>query len=763
MKDSSVLWYKKPAEAWTQALPIGNGTLGGMIYGKVEEEKICLNHDELWTGHPKDTVRPGAAEAFSKARALALDGRLLEAQKLIEADFLSTWSQAYVPLGDLLLEFDGSDRKSGYTRSLDLDTATACVDYTQGNRKMHREMFASYPDKLIAVKITCEGGKFNLHIGIACGLHHKVKSEHGLLVMSGEAPSEHNRNGHAGKQFYSKIDSERGMLFTCAVRADTDGKKQISSKGIEIKGAAEVTIYLTAETSFNGWQKNAFTDGKEHHEPCIERLGGDLVYDDIKSRHIEDYRSLYSRIELDIGSDGKDCVTTDKRLRRFKKDKNDIALYTLLFNFGRYLAISSSRPGSQPSTLQGIWNDKLCPPWNSNYTVNINTEMNYWPVLPCDMPEINEPLIEMVRDLSVAGERTAKEMYGMNGFVSHHNVDIWRLTTPVAGSASWAFWPMSSGWLCEHLFAHYEYTLDEKYLRETAYPIMKKAAQFYIDYLVEDKDGYLIAAPSTSPENLFLEKNECCAVSQTTTMTMSIIRELFENCVKACEILGQDGDFAAELKNKLDRLLPFKIGKKGQLLEWYNEEREHEVHHRHCSMLYGLHPAHLITAEDTPKLADACRRSLEIRGDDGTGWSLGWKINFWARLRDGNHALRLFDYQLRCKSSTVDRHGGGTYENLFDAHPPFQIDGNFGAVSGVCEMLLDCHGGKIYLLPALPDRWADGHVRGLLAKGNIKVDMYWQSGKLQRYSLTGKGEARVVYNGRESVHTLDGSKLTVNV
>lgn len=765
MKDSTFLLYDKPACAWTQALPIGNGTLGGMIYGKVKEETVSLNHDELWTGHPKDTVPDGALEAFQKARALALDGKLRESQDVIESDFMSTWSQAYLPLGDLILTFDGSERKSGYVRSLDLETAIASVSYRQGKRIMRREMFASYPEKMIVIRLTCENGCFDVTAKLDCKLRHKMKSQEGLLVLSGEAPSEHNTNGLSDKQSYSKSDSERGMLFSCAVKADTDGKKHVSGKGIEITGATAVTLCLTAETSFNGWQNNAFTNGKPHLEPCLERLKKDFDYEAVKAAHIADYRALYSRVELDIGSNGKEDVPTGKRLRDFKTDKNDIALYTLLFNYGRYLAIASSRPGSQPSTLQGIWNEKLCPPWHSNYTVNINTEMNYWPVLPCDMLEVNEPLIEMVRDLSVAGERTAKEMYGMSGFVAHHNVDIWRLTTPVAGNAVWAFWPMSPGWFCEHIFAHYEYTLDEKYLRETAYPIMKKAAEFYCDYLVEDRDGYLIAAPSTSPENNFLINGRQCAVSQTTTMTMSIIRELFENCVKASEILGEDGEFAKALKDKLGRLLPFKIGKKGQLLEWYNEEREAEIHHRHCSMLYGLHPAHLITAQGTPELADACRRSLEIRGDDGTGWSLGWKINFWARLRDGNHALRLFDRQLRFKSSTGMNysHGGGTYENLFDAHPPFQIDGNFGAVSGVCEMLLDCFDCRIFLLPALPDKWSEGSVRGLLAKGNIKVDMTWSKGKLTSYSLTGKGEAHIVYGGQETVHRLDGGTLTVKL
>ncbi|MBQ2774397.1 MAG: glycoside hydrolase family 95 protein [Clostridia bacterium] len=762
MKDSSVLWYKKPAEYWVQALPIGNGTLGGMIYGGVAQEKIALNHDELWTGHPKDTTRPGAAEAFKKAREMALDGKLKEAQNLIESDFQSTWSQAYMPLGDLIIDFDG-DKYKNYRRSLDLNEAISYVDYEQGTKKIHREIFASNPDKVIAMRMTCDNGKFSMNVSLKCELRNTVSADGNMIIMSGEAPSENNKGNESSQWHYLENDNERGMLFTSALKIDSDGEVSANGGSLKVSNATNVTIWFSAETSFNGWNKNAYTDGKPHREPCLERLAQELCYEDVKAKHLEDYKSLYNRVELDLGTSNKDDVPTNKRLRIFQRTKRDLGLYTLLFNFGRYLAISSSRPGTQPSTLQGIWNDKYCPPWHSNYTVNINTEMNYWPVLMCDMVEVNLPLIEMLKDLSVAGEKTAKVHYGFNGFTSHHNVDIWRLSTPVGGSAVWAFWPMSSGWLCEHIFAHYEYTKDIDFLKDTAYPIMKKAAEFYIDYLIEDKNGYLIAAPSTSPENEFLYNGEDCAVSQTSTMTMSIIRELFENCIKACDILDADKEFADVLKGKLDKMLPFKVGSKGQLLEWYDEYKEPEPHHRHCSMLYGLHPAHLITVEDTPELANACRRSLEIRGDDGTGWSLGWKINFWARLRDGNHALKLLERQLRLKKSgkVLYNRGGGTYENLFDAHPPFQIDGNFGAVSGVCEMLLDSVDDKIYLLPALPRKWKNGHIKGLLAKGGIKVDIEWENCALKSYSLAGTGTAHVIYKGKDTVHELDGNKITV--
>ena len=667
-----------------------------------------------------------------------------------------------MPMGDLILDFEDKSRPDSYRRSLDLSQAIAEVEFSRGRKKYKREIFASHPAKLIVIKLTAEeGASLDFSLSFKDQLRVEYEISDGLLLSHGECLSNYVRRKDYGLDVgYKSQDEERGIQFLRATRIDTDGQKTFGRKKIHIKKAGHAIIYITCESSFNGWDKLPFTQGKEYIKPCLNRIQADLDFDSLKAEHIKDYKSFYDRVELDLGiSQGQD-LPTDERLSVFQKTKDDQALYTLLFNFGRYLKIASSRPGTQPGNLQGIWNHHLRPPWNANYTVNINTEMNYWPVLMCDMAELHEPLIEMIRDISVAGRKTARNYYNAPGFVSHHNIDLWRHTDPVKEGTVWSFWPMSSGWLCRHLYEHYEYSLDKDFLKETAEPIMKAAAEFYLAVLVENREGYLIFAPSTSPENTFKFQNRQCALSQTTTMTMSIIADLFDNYLKACRILSIENDFTKEIAQARERLLPFKIGSKGQLLEWYEELPEAEPHHRHVSHLYALHPANLIDTEKTPELAEACRRTLELRGDDGTGWSLGWKINFWARLRDGNHALELLKKQLRLVRSGSFKYmsGGGTYANLFDAHPPFQIDGNFGAVSGIVEMLMFSSDEAITLLPALPDKWQKGSIKGLRSKGNIKLDLSWDKGLLTGYSLEGVGEIKIRYKNKTKLHLLDGSK-----
>lgn len=762
MNTASVLWYNSPAKAWTQSLPIGNGTLGAMIFGTPAHERLALNHDELWTGEPKNTVRDGAPEVFKKARELALDGKLHEAQSILENDFNSVWSQAYMPLGDLEIDFSLKGKIKDYKRTLDLERATATVEFNCGGASYKREYFASFPAKAIAAKLTCDGGKMNFTVSLTSKLRSNNKTENGILYLDGECPGENNINNESSKYAYFDTPELRGIQFRAGVKIETDGESSEYENTLQVKNASYACLYFTAETSFNGFDRHAYSDGKEYIAPCVERLSALTDYDGLYTEHLKDYRELYGRVKLDIG-EGKD-LPTDKRLLAFKRDKSDNGLITLVYNYGRYLLISSSRNGSQPATLQGIWNDKIIPPWHSNYTVNINTEMNYWPALMCRMPEVNLPLIQMVRELSVAGRKTAREQYGAEGWVSHHNVDLWRLTTPVSGSAQWAFWHGSSGWLCEHLFDHYEYTADVDFLRDTAYPIMKEAAKFYLSILTED-NGYLILAPGTSPENAFLYQGKRCCVGKYSEMSMSIARELFGNCIKSCEILKTDFEFADALRDTLSKLQPPKIGSEGQLLEFDDDYEETELHHRHCSHLYALHPAHAVTPDGTPELAAACKKTLERRGDNGTGWSLGWKINFWARLFDGDHALKLIQMQLRPVKSIGFNYtnGGGTYENLFDAHPPFQIDGNFGFVSGITEMLMQSRDNRIYLLPALPHEWKNGSVSGLLARGNVIVDIKWKNGRISEYSLDGSGDFTVIYDGKEKTVSLKNEKITVTL
>lgn len=753
MKNSSTLFYTSPAKAWTMALPIGNGTLGAMIYGDVKEEKLSLNHDELWTGKPKNTVREGAPESFEKARRLALECKYKEAQDEIENNFESTWSQAYLPLGDLNISFGIKGKAKDYKRYLDLDNAVAGVEFTAKDVKYTREYFASYPHKLIGMRFT-SSAPADIKISFSCQLKSTVTADDNILYLDGEAHGENVQNNECPHKTYFDEDSMRGMLYRAGIKADTNGKVTYGADCIAIEGATDTVLYFTAVTSFNGFDKHPYLEGKEYKKPVADILTSANDYEKIKCDSIADYQNIYNRVSLDIDGESKD-IPTDKRLKEFKKTKNDIGLITLVYNYGRYLAISSSRPGTQPGNLQGIWSDRFDAPWNANYTVNINTEMNYWPVLMTNMAEVNEPLIEMVKELSVTGAAAAKGMYNAKGWVSHHNVDLWRLATPVSGRASWAFWHGSSGWLCRHLYEHYEYTGDVDFLRETAYPLMKGAAQFYLDITTEE-NGEKFLCPGTSPEHGFIYNDETCNVGKFTTMSMSIAKDLFLSTIKASEVLGIDTDFAKELQATVDMMHELRIGSEGQLLEYDGEFPDAEPHHRHVSHLYALHPANLITADGTPELANAARRTLERRGDAGTGWSLGWKINFWARLFDGNHALKLIEMQLKpVKSIGVNYGGGGgTYENLFDAHPPFQIDGNFGFVSGITEMLMQSRDGRIYLLPALPDKWQSGSVKGLKAKGNVTVDITWKNGKVTDYNLQGKGTFTVVVNGEEKTVTL---------
>ena len=759
--DSDYLYYKSPASNWNEALPLGNGAVGAMVYGRTDNETISMNSDTLWSGFPrKPIMKENTYDAFLKARELSLGGNNAEAQAVLENNCLGNWTEAYMPLCDMKIKTESTGFSKGYERTLNLSNGIHTVSYSKNGTKYYREAFISRGENAFVEKITVDKqDSLSFSLKMKTKLKGKTFIENSALILDGTCPAEIkiNINDFPERKtpLYPAEPEKSGMNFRAAAKVVSDGVVVYEYDSVKVEKANYAYIYFATENSFNGYDKHPVLEGKEYKKACILMLDrvSEKNYDDIKSAHIDDFSSFYNRVKLDLGSNDCENTASAKRLFEHANKKEDNALYTLMFNYGRYLTISGSREGSQPLNLQGIWNKEFNPPWNSNYTVNINTEMNYWPTLMCNMAELNLPLIDMVRDLSVAGEKTAKDRYHARGFCVHHNVDLWRYSNPVNGDAQWAFWPMAGGWLCEHVYNHYLYTDDLKYLRETAFPIMKKACLFYFDMLVPDKDGYLICAPSTSPENTYIDENgKSTSVSETTTMTMSIIKELFENTESAAEKLSYCDEFTKELSAKFQKLLPFRLGSRGQILEWYTDGKETEPHHRHKSHLYGLHPAKLITPDETPELAVACKKSLELRGDNGTGWSLGWKINMWARLWDGDHALKLIDMQLKpVPSSGVSYHGGGTFPNFFDAHPPFQIDGNFGFTSGITEMLMQSREGKIFLLPALPSAWQNGSVKGLKAVGNITVDIEWENGKLKSYHLTGNTENVKIFNAGEEI------------
>jgi alpha-L-fucosidase 2 len=718
-----------------------------MVYGKTGEEIIALNEDSLWSGYPRDLNPRNKAETSETIRDLAMQRRFAEAQALFEKEISAPGTQFYLPLGDMLISFDHRDVKN-YARNLDLDRAVATVRYEHEGVAYTRELFVSAPDNCLVLRLASDTpGKIRFRFAMTSQLRAASSVREGRLCLDGIAPSDMGvDSANPDAVVYAERDGEKGMRFTLnALPVLSGGHVSFDENFFTVSGADSAVILVNAATSFAGWNTQPYVNGRDEKTLCSAVLtnASAKTYGDLLERHRADYGAYYDRVAIDLGENENAALPTDKRLRRFAQDahnKNDPALYSLLFQYGRYLLISASRPGTQAANLQGIWNRELHAPWRSNYTININTQMNYWPAFPCALEEMQLPLIGLIGNLAEAGRVTAKEVYGTPGWVSHHNADIWALTWPVGNhqkdSGVYANWNLSPGWLCAHLFERYEYTLDKKFLGETAYPVMKAAAEFYAALLTEVRadredtengEGRLMLCPSTSPENSFVIDGEKTATARTATMSTAVIRELFTNCVNAAGILGIDRDFAERLSGMLKRLVPFRIGSKGQLLEWDDEYEETEPHHRHTSHLYGLHPGSQISAEKTPDLAAACAKTLELRGDGGTGWALAWKVNFWARLRDGDHALTILNNQLRPVDAgeTGFNEGGGTYPNMFDAHPPFQIDGNYGVTAGIAEMLLQNTPDGIALLPALPGSWKKGRCTGLRAKGRLTVDLFW--------------------------------------
>lgn len=751
-QDALTLWYRKPANLWTDALPVGNGHLGAMVFGGIAHERIQFNEQTVWTGEPHDYSHKGASRSLGKIRELLWAGRQKEAEDLAMKEFMSVpiRQQAYQAFGDLLLDFPGvrEGEVAGYRRTLNLDTGIASVEYTQAGVTYRREVFASYPANVLVVRISAsKAGSISFKIALKCAHDNNPCFGSSPLLPSGELAM-------SGQVKDSAIHFEARL----AVNADGGGR-QTEGWSIAILGANSVTLILTGATNFANY-KDVSANPKGRNDATLAAVHN-KTYEALRAEHIQDHQSLFRRVSLDLGTTDAARLPTGERIAAFANG-TDPALVALLFQYGRYLMIASSRPGGQPANLQGLWNDSNSPPWDSKYTDNINTEMNYWPAEETNLSECHLPLFDALQDLAQSGAITAREHYHARGWVVHHNFDLWRGTAPINASDH-GIWQTGGAWLSTHLWEHYLFTGDREFLRLKAYPLMKGAALFFVDTLVKDpKSGFLITGPSNSPEQGGLVMGP--------TMDRQIVRTLFGEVIAAAKALNVDSDLRLQLTAMRQQIAPNRIGKYGQLQEWMEDKDDPKNDHRHVSHLWGVYPGSEITPYGTPDLFQAARQSLIFRGDAATGWSMGWKINLWARFLDGGHAYRILQNLIAPASdktaTTPPR--AGLFPNLFDAHPPFQIDGNFGATAGITEMLLqsdDPYGTPasltpvqsgeaafVNLLPALPPALPAGKATGLRARGGLDVALSWKDGKLVRATLAARESkpVKVRYAGQET-------------
>ncbi len=765
--DRLSVWFDQPAKDWNEALPIGNGRIGAMVFGGVPVEQLQLNDNTLYSGEPGDRDLPlDVGKGLDQVQEWLKEGKYAEVHAWVSKHWLGRAQNCYQPLGSLWLDFPSGGTVTNYRRELDINNAVVKVSYDVDGTEFTREVFASHPANAIIMRLhASKPGALHFTIRLD-SVHPTAQTEvvkgKSTLCMKGQVPGFALRrdiqiiqkNGDtwkypeifdsagklkagASQVLYGDKIGNKGTRFEAELSISSqDGQCIEGNRTLTIQNATDVVLILTTGSSYAGFNKSPSREGADEHAEALAPLSPACAksFDELKSEHVSDYKSLFDRVTLNLGeSSTRDSLPTSERIQQYSQ-KGDEKLAELYYQFGRYLIISGSRSGGQPLNLQGMWNPDVIPPWAGAYTLNINLEMNYWPVEVANLSECGEPLFRLIQELHFNGEKVAHDMYGLPGWVAHHNTTIWRDAQPVDGDAGPAFWNMAGPWLCQHLWNHYVFTNDQPFLRDQAYPIMKGAAEFMSAWLVMDKDGHLVTPVGGSPENRFLYRDsngqqKGAALIAGPTMDIALIRELFTNCIQASEILNIDSTFREQLRTQLGRLLPYKIGSQGRLQEWPLDFADEEPTHRHVSHLYGLFPGNQIALRATPDLAAAARRTLELRGDLSTGWSLAWKINLWAHLRQGDRAYRCLALLL-----SPER----TYPNLFDSCPPFQIDGNLGATSGIEEMLLQSQPGEIDLLPALPENWVQGSFSGLKAKGNIEVGCDWASGRLVSVALKGE-------------------------